>query len=219
KLFFRAQSSIQDNRILESLAILLRWPTHATTRDPGVLLLNSRSYLRRGNAHGRHFGGIHPDTHTEGLSERVYVTHTGYTQHGVSHKNICIIGQKLFVVSTVRRNQSQYHQHVGIRLFSSNPEPSYRFRQRRFGNAYAVLYIERRNINIGAYFKGYSNGRTSVGSTGRSNVLHSRRTVNLALYRGGYGLFHRLRISAGITCRNRYGRRGNIGVLTDGETG
>ena len=185
-----------------------------------VLLLDRLDHFARRHAEGCELLGIEPDA--QGilpLAEDDEIAHAVEAQEDVAHVVAGIVRDVELIVGAVRREHVHDHHQVGRALERRHPEASHLFRQARRGDRDPVLDQHLSIVEIGAELERDRQRHGAVARGIGRHVEHVLDAVDLLLQRRRDGGGDRLRIRSRIARPNHDGRRCDVGILRDRQSG
>src|SRR5690606_35956827 len=119
--------------------------------------------------------------------------------------------------AAVGGNHTEHHEEVTHGLGHPDALLLHFLRQQRRGQLQLVLHLDLGNVRVGALVRGHGDRHAAVGVTLRGHVTEAVDAVHLLFDDLHHGVLHRLRGCTRVADLDTNGRRGDAGVLVDGQ--
>src|SRR5690606_25038841 len=213
--------SLQTRLADDGRAELLAWNGRKTTKLPRrnlhVLRADRVRNIHRSQGEVVQLGRIEPDAHRILRTEDLEVADTRGTRDGVLDVGHDVVRQVASGHAAVGGNHTEHHEEVTHGLGHPDALLLHFLRQQRRGQLQLVLYLHLGDIRVGALVEGDGDRHAAVGVALRGHVTEAVDAVHLLFDDLHHGVLHRLRGCTRVADLDTNGRRGDAGVLVDGQ--
>ncbi len=208
---------LNDDGCVQALALHRRHSAELSRGDLHIVNLERRDDVFNGQLIIRQLVGIEPDAHGIFRAENLRLAHTRHTRQNALQVGNGIIGQVLHVHTAVFGNQGDHHQVVSCGFSDRDPPALDHLGQVRHGALQFVLHLRPGKIRIGACLEGQLDSGAARRIAVCAHVEQFVEAGHLLLDDLGDAVLHGLGRRPGVACVNGDGRRGDGGVLRDGQ--
>ena len=207
-----------DDGELEDLIVADGRSTHGPQGSLEVLLTHRVDHVLRGDAQGGHLLRLDPDAHRviEG-AELVGLTDPRHPCQLVLDVDGGKVGEEEGALAVVRGIDVDHQQQVGGLGLDRHPQVLDLGGQQGQGLGDPVLGVDLGDVRVRAHGEGHRQGIGPRGGGDRGHVEHVLYTVDLLLDGATDGAGDGLGVGAGIGGVDHDHRRGDVGVLGDGD--
>ena len=215
ELFNRHEAPLDFTGILFFLPHRQRHRADRARRRLQILFFDRVDHVRNRQIELGKFIGVEPNAHRIIRTEYLNIAHAVDALYFVQKINVGVVLHKCAIISTIGRIDRNHVRHI-IRRFASGHALRLNVRrQRRICDRHVVLHLDRVHIAVGADLKNHAQ-TVSTGIVGvRRHIIHALRSVDLLFNDLRNRLIDHVGIGAGVSGRNRNGRRRNLRVLSD----
>ena len=185
-----------------------------------VLLLQRRDHVGGGQLPCSQLCRVKPDAHgILALAEDDDVADAWNALQGILDVDVQIVGDVLVRKAVIGRVESGGKNEVRIRLGDGHAGVLDFLRQAALRGRYAVLHVDRGDVQVVSGAEGYVDVAGAVVRTGGGDVVHPLDAVDLLLQRNRNRRFDHLRVRADVVAGDGDLRRRQVRIQGDRQAG